>query len=170
MNGMQGNAEGRQHPLQCGGLGSCRRLAGVIQSLPLSAPGENPLSEKPEAPNAPDTAHPFAPTSTELRRGVLVWEGLRILFNIVLLAEGLLLSHSLIDTLGVIDYLAGLIAYGAVANAFYTLGPISELYAALLLRIDIRPYRYYIFGAGLLLSMVITAIGIGIGKMDVNTL
>lgn len=112
-------------------------------------------------------AEEFQPTVKTLRHTILMWEGLRILFNVVLLAEGALFSLSLIDTLGPAEYFASVIAYGVIANFCYCIGPLAELYAALLLRLDLGRFRLYLFAAGLLVSMIITAIGISVAKYSV---
>lgn len=94
-------------------------------------------------------------TKFELRYISKQWEGLRIVYNVILLIEGLLLPSPCIGFLGIF-------IFGLFANICYCLGPFTEFYL-LAFGFQFGNLRYALFTVGLLFSMLVTlstAIGI----------
>ncbi len=92
-------------------------------------------------------------TARYLKRASLTWEMLRVVYNLVLLAEGLwilrkVLAPVFLDGPGVL-----ILLFGVVANAFYCLGPLLETYAYVGFAERIGRARYVLFATGLLFSM-----------------
>jgi hypothetical protein len=79
---------------------------------------------------------------------------LRALYNLILLIEGIYLSSGLIGVFGVWDYIAKALMFAITANAFFSLGPLSEIYLSLV-GIRIGRVRYVLFGVGLLFSFLV---------------
>lgn len=103
-----------------------------------------------------------------LKRAVLDWEALRIVYNIILLAEGLIFLwflRGLEEASGhvcaaLIGVWGSIIAFGVIANFMYCFGPVAEVYALSVLGRRLGRGRYLLFAAGLLFSMgVIAALG-----------
>lgn len=100
-------------------------------------------------------------TTRYLRVTWLTWVKLLVVYNIVLLVEGLtclyflwqlgeVVGHrcaALLHPWGIINRLA------ITANLFYLFGPLAETYAFLLLRRGIGRGRYLLFAVGLSLSV-----------------
>jgi hypothetical protein len=92
----------------------------------------------------------------------LAWEKLRIVYNLVLLIVGLpclWLLMLLANFVGQGDYYAfgffsnGTVLFGVAANAFYCLGPLADVCVYSFVDIRMGRARYFLFAAGLLLSM-----------------
>lgn len=88
------------------------------------------------------------------------WEKLRIVYNLVLLVQGLTCEWFLWQFHKITHYpprvdshVAEAIVFAVLANAFYCLGPLAEacVYRALRWRMGLTTYP--LFGPGLLLSM-----------------
>lgn len=99
-------------------------------------------------------------TGRYLERAWLAWEKLRIVYNTVLLVEGLTSVYFLWQLDKIADYhyrfgsswLGFAILFGVVANVFYCLGPLAEACVHRLLGRGMGRARYSLFAAGLLLS------------------
>jgi hypothetical protein len=90
----------------------------------------------------------------QLRTIVHQWERLRFIYNAVLLIEGLLLTADLMAVAGATVYWANVLVFGAIANAFYCLGPLVDVYL-LAYGVKLLNGRYLLFGIGLLFSMAV---------------
>lgn len=87
------------------------------------------------------------------------WERLRITFNLLLLSLGLLLSWDLHPAFGVMHvYVFWAVIYGVTVNAFYCLGPLSEIYLLTLFPGRMPQTRLLLFVAGTLLSLAVTTV------------
>jgi hypothetical protein len=94
-----------------------------------------------------------------VRDAIKSWEKLRITFNLLLLALGLLLSWDLYPAFGGMDgYVFWAVIYGVTVNAFYCLGPLSEIYLLTLVPGRMPQNRLLVFVAGTLFSLVVTAV------------
>ena len=88
------------------------------------------------------------------------WEKLRIVYNLVLLLEGLtclwllwLLAEFAGQPFGFDFWFFPVILFGAVANALYCLGPVADACAYRFLGWRMGRARCFLFGTGLLFSM-----------------
>ena len=105
---------------------------------------------------------PGQETDSYLQRALTAWAGLWIVYNGVLLGEGL--------NVGSLGYvfrrqfslfwsgvsgtdIGFVIVFGIVANAFYCLGPLGECYYCILLGRRLGWRRYVLFALGLAFSM-----------------
>ena len=104
---------------------------------------------------------------SELKSIVKNWELLRLGYNFVLLIIGLALSYKLIPYFGSVGYLRNIIIFGAVANVFYCLGPIIELYLYVL-GVKIGKVRYILFGLGLAFSVAVILALSGLAKFAMD--
>ena len=87
------------------------------------------------------------------------WERLRIAYNVIIGVFGLWLSWDIRDEMGGIPpYLFGAFLYGLVANTFFSLGPLAELYVKILTPASPDKLRLPLFAAGTLFSALITAL------------
>ena len=93
---------------------------------------------------------------TYSKRACLEWEMLRSVYNLLLLSEAVACPDH------VREYIAGKLSFGywgvillfmLAANAFFSLGPVMDLYGAVFLRKGIGRLRYVLFAAGLYISM-----------------
>ena len=92
-----------------------------------------------------------------VREVILGWEKLRITFNLLQLAIGLLLSWDMAaDFGGVHVYVFWVIIYGVTANAFYCLGPLAEIYLLTLAPSRLPRTRLPAFIAGTAFSLIVT--------------
>lgn len=84
------------------------------------------------------------------RSALIWWEKMRVVYNIVLLGAALLLAFPLCakDPFGAF-------LFGVVANAFYCLGPLADLYYNILYKRKLGGQRYTLFILGLLFSMFV---------------
>jgi hypothetical protein len=95
-------------------------------------------------------------TSTDIKSAMIGWEKLRIVYNGVLLIVGLWCSWELrADFGGASSYAFWATAYGIMANVFYSLGPLAEIYYTCLAGPIVR-FRLVVFAGGLLISTGIT--------------
>jgi hypothetical protein len=93
----------------------------------------------------------------------LAWEKLRIVYNAVLLLEGLTWVSAWWEVEKVTEnpyYRVGgmwslAILFGVVANALYCLGPLAEVCAYRFFGWRMDRGRYFLFGAGLLCSIAV---------------
>ena len=116
-------------------------------------------------PDQPAAIAPPAPGDGWGRvRGVfLAWEGLRVIYNVVLVAEtALLAALSGEGTRGAGGFWLECVAGGIAANLLFFLGPVAESYAGWLgvPAAALRPGRWAVFGAGLVFSMLLAAVGV----------
>lgn len=94
-----------------------------------------------------------------VRAAIVGWEKLRIKFNLLLFALGLILSWDLYPAFGGGHiYAFWAIIYGITVNAFYCLGPLAEIYLLTLAPARTPRTRMYAFVAGTVLSLAVTAI------------
>ena len=93
-----------------------------------------------------------------LRKIVKEWELLRVLYNLILLIEGLALTSMYMDRIHPVAYVCGVIAFGLAANLCYCLGPLLEFYLAAF-GIRVGRNRYVLFLAGTVFSMVVVLAG-----------
>lgn len=64
------------------------------------------------------------------KKVIIAWEKLRIVFNLVILTVGLATSWTLHAGFGGwMPYVFWAVVYGITVNAFYSLGPLLEIYA-----------------------------------------
>ena len=94
----------------------------------------------------------------------LAWEKLRVVYNLVLLVEGLTWLWPMWEVEKVTEnpyyrmgpfLWGGAILFGVVANVFYCLGPLAEVWAYRVLGWRMGRARYFLFAAGLLFSIVV---------------
>ena len=94
-----------------------------------------------------------------IKATIVSWEKLRIVYNLVLLGEGLLISWDLyVDFGGIVPYAFWTAVYGATANAFFSLGVLAEIYLQCFRGWYPSKYRMQVFIAGLLFSMAVTLV------------
>lgn len=94
-----------------------------------------------------------------LKTALIHWEILRIPYNLVLLALGLVWSWPLRETMkeeAWFGYWGSVFAYGLTANVFYTLGPAMEIYLQVFRGITLGKGRWGVFLLGLLVSAGMT--------------
>lgn len=89
----------------------------------------------------------------ELKSVVVKWIILQVIYNVVLFAFGLSASYELMYTLGPKFYLPNVVLFGMIANAFFLLGPVLELYL-LAFEVKIGRFRYAVFVVGLLFALL----------------
>lgn len=93
------------------------------------------------------------------------WEKLRIIYNVVLLAEGLLClwylrylavksGHLCVNVFGTRIWMM-IIVFGVLANAFYCFGPLAEVFLITISKRRFARAKNFLFAAGLLFSMFI---------------
>ena len=87
----------------------------------------------------------------------MFWELGRIIYNMVLLAIGLILSYSLIAEWGIVIYVFQACVFALFANLFYCLGPLSEIYL-LTFGVKLGEWRYALFALGLTFSISVTCL------------
>lgn len=108
-------------------------------------------------------------TAHYLKGARLAWEKLRIVYNLILLVQGLTCVYFLWELDKMAQYppyrlgpwWAGAFLFGMVANAFYCLGPLAEVGVYRVLRLRIGRARYLLFAAGLLLSVGVILLAAG---------
>lgn len=97
-----------------------------------------------------------------LRGVILAWEKLRVVYNLVLVVQGLTWVSAMCEVEKVTEKpyyrvsgasWAYAVLFGMVANAFYCVGPLAEAAAYRLFGWRMARARYFLFAAGLLLSM-----------------
>ena len=99
----------------------------------------------------------------DLRGVIKQWEGLRLIYNIVLLVEGALVYFWLVKHSGPLPNIFSVIVFGIAANAFYSFGPLLELYLSAYGH-RIGKVRYVVFAIGLLFSMAIILGGAALAR------
>lgn len=91
------------------------------------------------------------------KNACLEWEILRSLYNLLLLLEAVAcpahVQEYIAGKLPYFGYWGAIVVFLAAANAFFSLGPMLELYGAVFLRKGIGRLRYALFVAGLYISM-----------------
>ena len=99
-----------------------------------------------------------------LKETRLAWEKLRIVYNLVLLVQGLTWVSAMWEVEKVTENpyyrVSGAswgyaILFGVVANALYCLGPLTEAWSYRFLGWRMDRFRYLLFAAGLLFSIVV---------------
>jgi hypothetical protein len=83
----------------------------------------------------------------------LAWERLRILYNVILLVQGLICLSVLHPRETFIWMI--IVTFAACANVLYCLGPLTEISIAAVLGRRMDGVRYFIFAVGLLFSMYV---------------
>jgi hypothetical protein len=107
-------------------------------------------------------------TTSDIKAAMIGWERLRLVYNGVLLIVGLWSSWDLRADFGsVSSYAFFAAAYAIAANAFYSLGPLAEIYYCCLVGPMAR-FRIVVFVAGLLLSIAITVGLAFIARMSIR--
>lgn len=103
-------------------------------------------------------AEPATPQSQTLTKtAVIAWEKLRLIFNAVLLGEGLLFGAPLM--LMDPSLVAGAILFAICANVFFCLGPMLEMYLIAFRGVCLPTFgRNSLFGVGLGFSILIVAV------------
>lgn len=104
-------------------------------------------------------------TTRYLKKACLAWEKLRVVYNALLLVEGLIGLWTLRRLGERADHLCPnvfgpgvwrfIILFGVVANVFYCVGPLVEAYTSVVLARRMNRGRYVLFVAGLLFSMYV---------------
>lgn len=95
--------------------------------------------------------------SSELKAVILEWEKLRILFNTIIGAFGAWLSWRVCEPMGGIwSYLTGAAMFGITANAFFSLGPLAEIYVGVLTSYSLKRFRFGLFALGTIFAMLVT--------------
>lgn len=90
---------------------------------------------------------------------IVKWETLRIPYNVILLLVGLAASWRLaFQHPGLASYIASALAYGAMANLCYCGGPLLETYLSVFTNIRVGKYRLALWGAGVVISVVLTIV------------
>jgi hypothetical protein len=95
-----------------------------------------------------------------LKSALVHWEILRIPFNIILFALGVVWSWPLKATMtdeALFGYWGSVAAYGFTANVFFTLGPASEAYWFAFRGLTFGRWRWGAFALGLVVSVLMTA-------------
>lgn len=93
-----------------------------------------------------------------VREVIFGWEKLRILFNVLQLALGLLLSWGLPEAFGGIHvYAFWVMIYGITVNVFYCLGPLAEIYLVTLAPARLPFTRMFAFVAGTAFALAVTS-------------
>jgi len=94
----------------------------------------------------------------QIKRAIVSWEKLRLIYNVVLLLEGLFVSWCVWSIFeSSLQYVWAVVVFGLTANAFYCMGPLVEVYASVIYGRRLGRYRYLLFAAGLLFSMIVIA-------------
>jgi hypothetical protein len=101
---------------------------------------------------------------------LVYWEKRRLIYNAVLLVWGGFWSLGFIDYFGWVGYFFNVLAFGLVANVFYCLGPLCEVYASVLLNRSLGRYRSLLFGLGMAFSSVVVALGAVAGMLNLGML
>jgi len=92
-----------------------------------------------------------------LRKALIQWEKLRILYNVILFVVGLTASKSVF-----FSQFESILFFAIFANCCYTIGPVLESYAIAFLGHPLGVGRFVLFGLGTLLSVFgIAAVGFG---------
>jgi hypothetical protein len=97
---------------------------------------------------------------TALKPALVQWEILRIPFNVILFTLGLMWSWPLKDTMtdeALFGYWGSVAAYGFTANVFFTLGPASEAYWLAFRGRTFGPWRWAVYGVGVVVSVLMTS-------------
>jgi len=113
--------------------------------------GADPSGQCPEC--GLDMRRIIDPPLPTMRDTMQWWERARLIYNAILLVPGLLVAWPLQNS-------ADLIAIGIIAitaNAFYSLGPLMEGYAATFKR-NLEPFRIPVFIAGTLSSLILVGL------------
>jgi hypothetical protein len=112
-----------------------------------------------------DKADHLQEVAAYLKKTWFAWEKLRIIYNVVLLAEGLLCleylrilavksGHLCANLFGSRIWLM-IIVFGFLANAFYCFGPVAEVVLMTISKGRFARARSFLYAAGLLFSMFI---------------
>ena len=92
-----------------------------------------------------------------LRRAYLAWAALWVVYNLLLLAEAFVYP-------GHVQYVGDqtshrfwilVVGFGVLANAFYCLGPLIDVYACVFLGFRLGPDRYLLFAVLLVISTAV---------------
>ncbi|MFC5049583.1 hypothetical protein ACFPK9_02985 [Rubritalea spongiae] len=100
-------------------------------------------------------------SSVRLRKIVFAWEKLRLIYNICLLLPGLgVLFHASQKWGGsAANMLSAVLPFAIMANLCFFLGPLTELYASAIWRLqNSQPLRLWCFSLGLLISLLVMLI------------
>ncbi len=98
-----------------------------------------------------------------LRCGLVAWEGLRVIYNLVMVIAGGIAALPLIFSFAADKngpgwaLLVSIGVFGLGANLCFCLGPLAETYSRLFL-VPLGVARYALFGIGLLFSLGIVAL------------
>jgi hypothetical protein len=91
-----------------------------------------------------------------IRSTILSWERLRLSFNLVLLAEGLFLSFDLIAQFGgFLPWAFWILVFGLTANAWFSFGPLIEIYSLTFRKSGFGNGRYWLFALLLLAGALV---------------
>jgi len=99
-------------------------------------------------------------TARYLKRASLTWELLRVIYNAVLLWGALACpaqQRQFIARHFGFGYWGYTVLLIAVANAFYCLGPLLDIYACTILGFRLGPDRYLLFATGLVFCIAYVA-------------
>lgn len=111
-----------------------------------------------------ETFLPFPMADTKsIRSTIISWERLRLAFNIVLLIEGLLLSYDLIYVFeSVFSWAFWIFVFGATMNAWFSIGPLLEIYSMVFKKRNFGQGRYWLFALFLAVGMIVV-LGLAVG-------
>lgn len=94
-----------------------------------------------------------------VKAAIIAWEKMRIPFNILLLALGLMWSWDLRDEFGgLVIYWFWAGVYGVALNACYSLGVLAEIYVGCFTSRSLAKARVMMFIAGTLVSIMLTTV------------
>jgi hypothetical protein len=95
-----------------------------------------------------------------LQQIIKTWESRRIIYNVVMLPLGVIIIQKLLAYgMPVRPALMLALTSGLTANAFYSLGPLVDLYMALFKPAkDLGKWRPVLFGLGLSFSLLVEAL------------
>ena len=93
-------------------------------------------------------------SAAPLRRAVGTWLILQLVYNAVMLTAGLLVFMMLLGSVPLLSLVIGSVVFACTANAFFLLGPVTELYL-LAYGVAIGRWRPLVFGLGLVFSLLV---------------
>ena len=95
----------------------------------------------------------------DLKRELIRWEQLRVIYNVVVGSFGWWLSWGICDEMGGLSsYLFGAILYGVAANMGFSLGPLLSVYLRAFSRFSGERLILPLFVVGTLFSLLVTAV------------